>query len=131
MLSVPGRWAASRRCSSRVCPTSRSTSRAAPSRRRALPAPRPPLPVDLGPEADQVFLVLFGSGLRARSSLAAVSARIGGAEAQVTYAGPQGDFLGLDQVNVRLARELAGRGEVDVTLVVDGREANPVKVHVR
>ena len=89
------------------------------------------LPVDLGPEADQVFLVLFGTGLRARSSLAAVSARIGGAEAQVTYAGPQGDFLGLDQVNVRLPRELAGRGEVDVTLVVDGREANPVKVHVR
>ena len=90
-----------------------------------------PLPVDLGPEADQVFLVLFGTGLRARSSLAAVSARIGGAEAQVTYAGPQGDFLGLDQVNVRLPRGLAGRGEVDVTLIVDGREANPVKVHVR
>ncbi len=77
-------------------------------------------PIDLGPETDRVFLILFGTGLRFRSSLAAVTARIGGLDAQVLFAGPQSDFVGLDQVNVRLPRSLAGRGDVEVALTVDG-----------
>jgi hypothetical protein len=46
-------------------------------------------------------------------------------------AGPQGDFAGLDQVNVRLARGLAGRGEVQVLLSVEGKPANTVTVNIR
>jgi uncharacterized protein (TIGR03437 family) len=57
--------------------------------------------IDLGPDA-QVILELFGTGIRGRSSLADVTATIGGVSMQVLFAGPQGQFPGLDQVNVAL-----------------------------
>jgi uncharacterized protein (TIGR03437 family) len=50
---------------------------------------------------------------------------------QTLYAGAQGSFAGLDQVNVRLARSLVGRGEVDVSLTVDGKPANTVIAQIR
>jgi hypothetical protein len=43
---------------------------------------------------------------------------------------PQGQYPGLDQVNVRLPRSLAGRGEVNIALTVDGKAANTVTVRV-
>ena len=48
-----------------------------------------------------------------------------------TYAGPQGQFPGLDQVNVPLQLNLRGAGEVDVTLTIDGVTSNPVKINVQ
>jgi uncharacterized protein (TIGR03437 family) len=89
------------------------------------------VPVDLGPESDQVFLIPFGTGLRNRSSLAAVSATIGGLPAQVLYAGSQGALAGVDQINLRLPRGLAGRGLVDLLVTADGKTANTVQVSVR
>jgi uncharacterized protein (TIGR03437 family) len=89
------------------------------------------IPIDLGPEGDQVFLLLFGTGLRFRSALAAASATIGGINSEVLYVGLQGDFVGLDQINLSLPRSLAGRGEVDVVLAVDGKTANTVKVRIK
>jgi uncharacterized protein (TIGR03437 family) len=89
------------------------------------------VPIDFGPSTDQVFLVLYATGLRYRSALAAVTARIGGVDAQVSYAGTQGSFVGLDQANLRLPRSLAGRGEVDVVLTVDGQTANTVRVNIK
>lgn len=88
-------------------------------------------PIDLGPATDQVFLLLFGTGFRYRSSLLSVSVRIGGEDAQVVYAGGQGDFVGLDQINARIPRSLIGRGEVDVTLIVDGKTANTVHANIK
>ncbi len=90
-----------------------------------------PAPLDLGPETDQVFLILFGAGIHYRSSLSAVTAKIGGMDAEVLYAGAQGGFVGLDQINVRLPRTLAGRGEVDVVVAVDGKVANTLRIHIR
>ncbi len=91
--------------------------------------------IDLGPDlgnaSDQVFLILYGTGIRNRSSLSAVTARIGGADAQVTFAGGQDGFAGLDQVNARLSRSLVGRGDVEVVLTVEGRTANAVRVNVK
>ncbi|MBI1898765.1 MAG: hypothetical protein HYS04_19855 [Acidobacteria bacterium] len=72
--------------------------------------------IDMGPETDQLFLLLFGTGLRFAGN---VSATVGGVNAPVTYAGPQSEFPGLDQVNMQLPRSLAGRGRVDVMLTVD------------
>jgi len=89
------------------------------------------IPIDLGPATDQVFLILFGTGIRSRSALSAVTAGIGGTSSEVLYAGAQGGFVGLDQVNLRLARTLIGRGEVDVALSVDGAAANTVRVNIR
>ncbi|MGH9834936.1 MAG: cohesin domain-containing protein, partial [Blastocatellia bacterium] len=63
-----------------------------------------PIPIDLGPEGEQVFLILFGTGFRAVSGLPAVTAKIGGADAEVLFAGAQGGFVGLDQSNVRIPR---------------------------
>jgi uncharacterized protein (TIGR03437 family) len=90
-----------------------------------------PAPIDLGPSTDLVFLNLYGTGIRLRNSLSGVSVRIGGIAASVPYAGPQGDFVGLDQVNVLLPRELAERGEVELQLTVDGQAANPVRIFVQ
>jgi len=89
------------------------------------------IPIDLGPASDQVFLILYGTGLRYRSSLSAVSVRLGGINSEVLYAGAQGSFAGLDQINVRIPRGLTGRGEVDVNLTADGQTANTVRVNVR
>ncbi len=89
------------------------------------------IPVDLGPESDQVFLVLFGTGFRSRTMLAAVSATVGGANAEVLYAGVTPGFVGLDQANLRLPRSLTGRGEIDVALAVEGKAANTVRLNVK
>lgn len=88
-------------------------------------------PIDLGPESDQLFLILYGTGWRYRSSIAAVTAKIGSVNAEILYAGLQGDYVGLDQLNVRLPRSLAGRGTVDIALRIDGIAANIVTVSVK
>lgn len=89
------------------------------------------VPIDLEPATDEVFLVLFGSGFRFRSALSSVTATVGGTPVEITFAGAQGTFTGLDQANLRLPRSLSGRGEVDVVLTVDGQTANTVRVAIR
>ncbi|MCI0339250.1 MAG: hypothetical protein L0226_16890, partial [Acidobacteria bacterium] len=86
------------------------------------------LPLDLGPEGEQVFLILYGCGIRFRSNLSAVLVKIGGVDMEVQFAGPQGFFVGLDQINIPLPRSLAGRGDLDINLTVDGKAANVVQV---
>lgn len=85
-------------------------------------------PIDLDMAGDQLFLLLFGTGLRFNSGLAGVTVRLGGVDAPVSFAGAQGDLAGLDQVNVGVPRALAGRGEVDLVLTVDGSAANTLRV---
>ena len=85
------------------------------------------VPVDLSNADDRVFLLLFGTGWRNRSDLSNVVVTIGGQRIEATFAGAQGS-PGLDQINLRLPRTLAGRGEVDVVLQVDGQTANTVRV---
>ena len=89
------------------------------------------IPLDPGPASDQVFVLLFGTGLRHRSALSNVTAKIGGTDAQVLFAGAQGGFVGLDQVNLLLPRSLTGRGEADVGLSVDGKIANTVRLNIQ
>jgi uncharacterized protein (TIGR03437 family) len=88
-------------------------------------------PIDLGPEGEQVFLILFGTGWRGTNSTANVLAKIGGVDAPVGYAGPQGSFVGEDQLNLQIPRSLAGRGDVAVTVTVEGRIANSINVAIR
>jgi uncharacterized protein (TIGR03437 family) len=88
-------------------------------------------PIEACANGEDAYLILFGTGLRRRSSLSAVSVKVGGIDAPVIYAGEQGGFAGLDQINVQLPRGLCGRGEVDVTLTVDGKSANSVKVVIK
>lgn len=88
-------------------------------------------PLDLGPDGDELFLILFGTGIRNRFRLADARAGIGGANAEVLFAGPQGDFAGLDQVNLRVPRLLAGRGDADIVLSIDNRLVNVVRVNIK
>ncbi len=90
------------------------------------------IPVSLGSQGDQLFLILYGTGIRFRSSLQAVKATLGGMQAEVVYAGAQGNYyLGLDQINVRVPTSLKGRGEVDVVLTVDGKTTNTITFNVQ
>ncbi len=87
--------------------------------------------IDLGPEGERVFLILFGTGIRGRTQLSAVNVRVGGSSLPALYAGAQGDFAGLDQVNVELPRSLAGRGEIDVTCTANNNGSNPVRIRIQ
>lgn len=93
------------------------------------------VPIDFGPErgadSDQLYLILYATGLRQRAEVSKVKVKIGDLFLPVEYAGPQSEFAGLDQINVRLPRNLLGRGEVAVEVIVDGQSSNAVKVMVR
>jgi uncharacterized protein (TIGR03437 family) len=88
-------------------------------------------PIQLGPDTDQLFLIFFGTGIRGNTALSAATMTIGGTAAEVLYAGQVTGFAGLDQVNVRLPRSLAGRGNVAATLTVGGKAANNVNLTVQ
>lgn len=90
-----------------------------------------PAPLDLGPAGDRVYLLLYGTGMARRRSEASVVVTVGGLRTPVIYAGPQGEYPGLDQINVELPRSLAGAGELDVVIAVDGYVANRTKIAVR
>lgn len=89
------------------------------------------VPIDLGAVTDQAFLILYGTGIRFRSSLGLVSYNVGGIPGMPGYAGPQNDFVGLDQINVPLSRNLIGRGVVNVFLTADGKTSNTVTVSIK
>ncbi len=91
-----------------------------------------PIPIDLGPPTDEVFLVFYLTGVRNRTSLSAVTAQLGGEAIAIGFAGAQGAYVGVDQVNtVRLPRSFAGRGLVDFVLTVDNKVTNTVQVSFR
>ena len=77
-------------------------------------------PIDLGASTDTTVVVFFGTGLRKAALPANVRATIGGVDAPVLFAGAQGEFVGLDQINVQLPQSLRGRGEGSVVFTVDG-----------
>ncbi len=87
-----------------------------------------PLPIDLGPETDQVFLILFGSGIGKSGTASTVSVSLGGVTVTPSYVGAQGTWAGLDQFNLPIPRSLMGKGKVDVTVTVNGKVSNTVNV---
>ncbi len=86
-----------------------------------------PVPVDV---TTPVFVSLYGTGIRGRSSLNGVRASAGGVDLAVQFAGAQG-APGLDQVNVELPPSLRGRGEIPLVLSVDGKVANTVTLQIQ
>ena len=85
-------------------------------------------PLDFGPADERLFLILFGTGMRNLLPSDTVRVSVGGTDAPVLYAGAQGSFAGLDQVNVELPRTLADSGLVDISLAINSRAANPVQI---
>lgn len=89
------------------------------------------IPIDLDPPTDNVYLLLFATGVRGRSNPLSASVNIGGTTLPVEYAGAQNEFVGLDQINVLLPSSLKGKGEVDVSLTIDGVALNTVRVRIK
>jgi uncharacterized protein (TIGR03437 family) len=83
-------------------------------------------PIDPGIDAP-VYLSFYGTGIGS----GAATVKIGSVTVDATYAGPQGQFPGLDQVNVPLSLALHGAGTVDVTVTVNGVTSNAVKIAVQ
>ncbi|QQS44798.1 MAG: DUF1800 family protein [Acidobacteriota bacterium] len=84
-----------------------------------------PIPID--PGTDQLYLILYGTGFRNHGNLSGVSATVGGQPAEVLFAGAQGNFAGLDQLNIRLPGNLNG-GESEIVLTIGGRASNAVRI---
>ena len=75
----------------------------------------------------QTILELWTTGLdEAEASM--VQATIGGLDATVLYAGPQGVYPGVDQINVVIPQSLAGAGNVPIVVSAGGVTSNTVNV---
>ena len=88
-----------------------------------------PVPVDVGTGSDQVFLILYGTGIRNHAQ--PVTATIGTTPAQVVFAAAQGAFVDEDQINVLVPQSLRGAGRVNLILKVDGQTTNPVAIQIQ
>lgn len=91
-----------------------------------------PRPIDFfsvsATQPDQIYLVLFGTGIRNRSSLANMEVALSGSiRAEVLYAGPQGNFVGLDQINILLP-QIRNIPAADLIVGVDGKPSNKVQL---
>jgi len=87
--------------------------------------------VPIGLDGGAVYVSLYGTGLRGHRGLVNVAVTVGGVPAEVFYAGPQPQYAGLDQVNVRVPESVRGGGVVEVRLMVAGVAANVVSLTVR
>lgn len=97
--------------------------------------------VNQGNPGETVFLILYGTGIRYRSSLSAVTATVGGVGATVTFVGATVTFagcqnvtcmnetnVGLDQIN--LIMPILSSGTKNVVVTVDSKIANTAQVTV-
>jgi len=75
------------------------------------------LPCSVGNEASFNTLILYGTGWR-NASGTAVNFKVGDTQVMLTpsFSGAQPTFFGLDQINVTLTKDLAGKAPVDTTV---------------
>ncbi len=96
-----------------------------------------PTPINLGPEGERVFLILFLSGIRRASdpnndgnTRETIHLILGGNELTPDYAGVQGTLAGLDQMNIELPRSLIGRGRVTLSVTGAGATSNTGEIDI-
>jgi uncharacterized protein (TIGR03437 family) len=88
-------------------------------------------PIDLGPEGNDVYLILFGTGVKGAAP-GSVTATIGGTATPILGFAAAPGFVGLDQINVGpIPRSLITRGNADVVLTVSGKPANTVTINIK
>jgi uncharacterized protein (TIGR03437 family) len=87
------------------------------------------LPINLGPSNEQIYLEMYGTGIRAAKN---VTVTIGSQSVAVLYAGAAPGYAGEDQVNIGpLPRSLAGQGSINIVLTADGQAANTVNMTIQ
>ena len=84
--------------------------------------------IKLASPTDQVFLQLYGTGIRHASK---VTAAINGAPLTLVYVGQQGTYPGLDQVNLQLPTALKASGALNVVVTAEGQAANDVMIVIQ
>jgi uncharacterized protein (TIGR03437 family) len=88
-----------------------------------------PIPIDLSPDTDRIVLSLFGTGWRQINSMADVTVELLPVvdrnspgdpvrRPAILYAGKQPTIPGLDQINIEIPRDPAGKGEIEVAVRV-------------
>jgi uncharacterized protein (TIGR03437 family) len=87
-------------------------------------------PISLDPQSDSVYLFLYGTGIRGAPP-SQVSIQAGGMTLTPAFAGAQGQYPGLDQVNVLLPYALKGAGDVAITVTAAGTVSNTVHVTIQ
>jgi uncharacterized protein (TIGR03437 family) len=94
------------------------------------------LPINFGSATDTIYVALYGTGIRnlQHAASATIDAQY---NAPVTYAGAQGTYPGLDQVNIQLPSLLATLNgstsayTISLQLSVDGQASNPVTLLIQ
>jgi uncharacterized protein (TIGR03437 family) len=88
-------------------------------------------PIDLGPAGERIFLELYLTGISqgpdpgpGGNHNETIHLAFGGSDVMPLYAGAQGGFIGLDQINVEVPRELIGRGRVNISVVTESYESS-------
>jgi uncharacterized protein (TIGR03437 family) len=90
------------------------------------------VPVAIALDAGPVYVTLYGTGIRgARANVADVVVTIAGVRVPVLYAGPQSQFVGLDQVNVAIPDTLRGQGTVEIRIAIGSATSNAVIIAVQ
>ncbi len=84
----------------------------------------------VGTTAKPNYLVLYGTGLRRRSSMTNVRVTIGGVVSEISFLGAHSRLVGVDQMNIKLPQTIRGRGNVDVVVTIDGKTANTVTINI-
>ena len=89
------------------------------------------VPIDLGiDDSTTILLQLSATGVRGQTDVSAFSVTIGDQLAEVTVVEASATTAGVDLITVKLPRSIAGLGDVAVTLTVDGKTSNAVKLNI-
>ena len=75
------------------------------------------------------FVAAFGTGMDFPSTAATI--KIGTTDVTPMFVGRQGQFPELSQLNFQVPQTLAGAGLVDVTVTIDGKTSNAVKLRIK
>ncbi|MFN0119068.1 MAG: Ig-like domain repeat protein [Blastocatellia bacterium] len=79
---------------------------------------------------EDLYLILYGTGVRGATSAANVRAQLDGVDLEIAYVVAQSEYAGLDQINIRISPTLRLTGEADLVITVDGVTAKPVRLQV-
>ena len=75
--------------------------------------------------------MLFATGLRNVAALSDVTATLNDSPLTVQYAGPQGEFTGLDQLNLLLPRVCSNCATSLINIRVAGQATNALQIAIR
>ena len=80
-------------------------------------------PIQFGEESDQLFLVLYLTGIR-QAAKESVRVSLGGVEYAPLFVGATDGLIGLDQINLALPRNFEGRGRITLLVKAAGAGAS-------